>query len=183
MNYILGLDCSTKGTGWCIIDKDNFNLIDSGCFKVDPSKERDTLKRIEIMMNGILDIVNKYNPCQIVEEDVTPSIQNSMTVKQLATLKGCAYGIALTHKIPIAFILPNVWQSALGILKSKGSTKEQSINWTNNKYNTNFIYKSEGSKFNDDDICDSINLVSYYLGNYEKIEKKYFGRKTPRKEE
>lgn len=76
MNYILGLDCSTKGTGGCIIDKDNFNLIDRGGFKVNPIKERDILRRIKFMMNVILDIVNKFNHCQIVEENLRPSIKN-----------------------------------------------------------------------------------------------------------
>lgn len=176
MGYILGLDCSTVGTGWCIINKDTFELIDYGCFKVDSSKESDIIKRILIMIKGVSEIIEKYKPIQIVEEDVAPSIQNSMTVKGLATLKGTMLGLAYSYNIPISFILPNVWQSAMGILKSKGSTKEQSINLVNNTYKTNFVYKSEGSKFNQDDTTDSINIVCYYLGNYE--EKKTFGRKV-----
>lgn len=175
MGYILGLDCSSVGTGWCIIDKTTFELIDYGCFKADSTKEHDIIKRILIMTQGVLEVIEKYKPIQIIEEDVAPSIQNSMTVKGLATLKGTMLGLAYSHDIPIDFILPNVWQSAMGILKSKGSTKEQSVNIVNHKYGTNFIYKSEGSKFNQDDTTDSINIVCYYLGNYE--EKKSFGRK------
>lgn len=176
-NYILGLDCSTKATGWCIIDKTTFDLIDYGCIKVDTNKEKDIIKRILIMTKEISKVMDKYNPSQIIEEDVTPSIQNSMTVKGLATLKGTMLGLAFAKNIDVDFILPNVWQSALGILKSKGSTKEQSINWVNDKYDKQFIFKGENSKFNDDDTTDSIGLVSYYLGNYNKIEKKRLCRK------
>ena len=172
MNYILGLDCSTVGTGWCIIDKDTLDLIDYGCFKVDTKEVSDTLERIKIMTKGVCEIIEKYKPIQIVEEDVTPSIQNSMTVKQLATLKGTMFGLAIAKEINIEFILPNVWQSALGIFKSKGSTKQQSVNLVNERYKTDFIFKSESSKFNQDDTTDAINLVRYYLGDYKQLGKR-----------
>lgn len=172
MAYILGLDCSTVGTGWCVIDMNTFELVDSGCIKVDSNEIKSALRRTTIMIQGVTDIIEKYKPTQIVEEDVPPAIKNSMTVKQLSTVKGGMLGLAYAKHIPIEFILPNVWQSALGILKSKGSTKEQSVNWVNKKYNTDFIYKSENSKFNQDDTTDSICLTCYYLGNYKKLGKK-----------
>lgn len=176
-NYVLGLDCSTKATGWCIIDKTTFDLVDYGCVKVDTNKEKDIIKRILIMTDEISKVMDKYNPIQIVSEDVAPSISNSMTVKGLATLKGTMLGLAFSKNMPIEFILPNVWQSSMGVLKSNGSTKEQSINLVNNRYNKQFVFKGEGSKFTEDDVCDSINIACYYLGNYIKIEKKRLQRK------
>ena len=166
--YILGLDCSTVATGWCIIDKTTNQLFKSGCLKIDSKDNPNTINRIINMMFFISNLIKKYKPKEIVAEDVPPSVKNSFTVKQLSTLKGCTLTLANLNSIPVTYILPNVWQPALGIKKANGSTKQQSVRWVNKKYNKRFTYKSEGSKFNDDDETDSICIASYYLGNYDK---------------
>ena len=40
------------------------------------------------------------------------------------------------------------------------------------------IYKSPSSKFNQDDIADSICIGSYYLGNYQSETKVKLGVRT-----
>ena len=86
-------------------------------------------------------------------------------------MKGVVIGICDTLGLDYDFVSVATWHSALGILKSKGDLKEQSINWVNERYNKSFLFVSKSSKKNEDDICDSISLGSFYLGNYTKIEK------------
>lgn len=158
--YILGLDCSTKCTGWSIFSKDG-KLVKYGCIR--PNEKDDAIDRIKTTIAEVNKIIMEYNPYLIIEEDVPPALQNSMTVKTLSTLKGGMLTLACINNVSIRYILPNVWQSALKILKSNGSTKKQSVDFVNQNYNTSFVYVSEGSKKNEDDITDSICLVHYYI--------------------
>ena len=160
---ILGLDCSTKSTGWCTFN--NNRLIDFGCIK---ANDTDCVKRIEYMISEINKLIKEVKPNVIVQEDVPPSIQNSMTVKQLSTLKGGTLALSCIYKVPITYILPNIWQSALKILRTKGSTKQQSVNYVNEFYGTDFIYAGEKSTKSQDDITDSICLVHYFLRGKDK---------------
>ena len=79
----------------------------------------------------------------------------------------------MCHTLGVEFDFVSVatWHSALGILKSKGDLKEQSINIANEKYGINLLFKSPSSKYNQDDIADSALIGAFYLGNYTKIEK------------
>lgn len=162
-NMILGLDCSTKSTGWCRFDGNR--LIDYGCIKANDS---DCIERIRYMIDEISKLIKKNKPDVIIQEDVPPSIQNSMTVKQLSTLKGGVLALSCIHEVPISYVLPNVWQSALKILRTKGSTKQQSVNYVNEFYGTNFVYAGEKSTKSQDDITDSICLVHYFLRGKDK---------------
>ena len=120
------------------------------------------------VINEVDKLIKEFKPYLIIEEDVPPALQNSMTVKTLSTLKGGMLTLACINGISIRYILPNVWQSALKILKSKGSTKKQSIDFINGIYNTAFKFVSESSKKNEDDITDSICLVHYYINKVKK---------------
>jgi Holliday junction resolvasome RuvABC endonuclease subunit len=162
---ILGLDCSTKCTGYCLFES-NGKLIKYGCIK--PNEKDDAIDRIRTMISEVNKIIEEYSPYLIIEEDVPPALQNSMTVKTLSTLKGGMLALAQINNVSVRYILPNVWQSALKILKSNGSTKKQSIDFVNKNYNTEFAYVSEGSKKNEDDITDSICLVHYYLNKIKE---------------
>ena len=64
---ILSLDLSTKSSGWAIFENDN--LIDYGCIT---SSSTDLIKRIQIMTNGIKEILEKYEINKIIAEEVRP---------------------------------------------------------------------------------------------------------------
>lgn len=162
---ILGLDCSTAKTGWNVMTLDG-KLLQYGFIK--PNKDDDAIDRIRTIIVEVQKLIQEYKPYLIVEEDVPPALQNSMTVKTLSTLKGGMLALAQINSVPVRFILPNVWQSALKILKSKGSTKEQSIAFVNANYGTDFKYVSEKSTKNEDDITDSICLVHYYINKIKE---------------
>ena len=165
MKYILGLDCSTKCTGYSIFTHDG-ELVKYGCIK--PNTDDDAIERIRFTINEVQKLIQEHNPYLIVEEDVPPALQNSMTVKTLSTLKGGMLALAQINNISVRYILPNVWQSALKILKSKGSTKKQSVDFVNETYSTDFKFVSESSKKNDDDITDAICLVHYYINKIKE---------------
>lgn len=178
----LFLDMSTKSSGWCILNMTTNELVDYGRIEKYKEEESNMRNRVMYMMDNIRKVIDKYEPCKVVMEDVVPTINNSMTVKALAILSGAITGMCHTLGIEYDFVSVATWHSALGILKSKGDLKKQSINLANEKYGLDLLWKSASSKFNSDDISDSILIGTFYLGNYEKIVKekkqtKQFGRK------
>lgn len=175
----LFLDMSTKSSGWCILNIETFELVDYGRIEKYKEEESDMRNRVMYMMDNIRLVIDKYKPCKIVMEDVVPTINNSCTVKALAILSGAVSGMCHTLGIEYDFVSVATWHSALDILKSKGDLKKQSIDWVNEKYKLELLYKSPSSKFNMDDISDSIAIGSFYLGNYNKVinNKTKFGRR------
>jgi len=177
-NYLLSIDGSTTASGWSIIDKDTFELIDYGVYEKDRKDEPILRNRVIYMIDGIKEVIEKFNPCEIVMEDVPPSVQNSMTVLALGILSGGVLGLAHSKNIPIKYISVATWHSALnfydGTAKGKetDNMKQQSIKFANEKYGLNLIYKSASSKFNMDNQSDSICIGCFYLENYIKKEPK-----------
>ena len=169
MEYLLSIDASTKKTGYSIIDIDSLELMGYGVItELEKDKEgrEHRRERIIAMAMSLSEIIDKYNPSVIVQEDVPPALQNSDTVLALGVLQGAIMYMASLHNISVNFISVSTWHSALGILKSKGDLKKQSIEWANNKYGIDLIYKSPSSKFNQDDIADAICIGSYYYCIY-----------------
>lgn len=168
---LLCLDLSTKSSGWSILNMTTNELVAYGRVEKYREEESNMRNRVMYMMDSIRTVIDEYKPCKVVMEDVVPTINNSMTVKALSILSGAITGMCHTLGLEYDFVSVSTWHSELGILKSKGDLKEQSINWVNEKYGTSFIYKSKSSKLNEDDLCDSVALGSYYLGNYDKVTK------------
>lgn len=190
MNYLLAIDGSTVATGWAIIDKDNLSLIDYGEIKAESEKAESKSdsankrrERIISMIDGIKEVIDKYNPNEAVMEEVPPTFgggTNSTTVLALGTVQGAMLGLVrYNYNIPIYFTSVSTWHSDMGILKSKGDLKEQSIKMANSRYGIELIYKSPSSKFNQDNASDAINIGRHYLGDYECPMK--FGNRKSRK--
>lgn len=175
---LLSLDLSTKSSGWSIFNMVTNELVAYGRVEKYRDEESDMRKRVMYMMDNIRLVINKYEPCKVVMEDVVPTINNSATVKALAILQGVIIGMCHTLELEYDFVSVATWHSELGILKSKGDLKEQSINIANGKYKIDLLFKSPSSKLNSDDIADAINIGSYYLGDYEKQPKKTLSRKN-----
>ena len=167
---MLSLDLSTKSSGWSILNMVTMELVAYGRVEKYRDEESDMRKRVMYMMDNIRLVIDEYKPCKVVLEDVVPTINNSCTVKSLAILQGVIIGMCHTLGLEYDFVSVATWHSELGILKSKGDLKEQSVKLANEKYGTSFTFKSPSSKFNEDDISDSALLGAYYLGNYEKQE-------------
>lgn len=175
--YLLSLDGSTVATGASIFDMNTKELINYTAFKKSREEELDMRKRVIYMIDRISDYIKLYKPKQIVMEQVIPAVNNASTVLALGILQGGVLGLSHGLDIPIDFIDVPYWHKELGIMKSKGEIKEQSINWVNQKYKLNLIYKSPKSKYNQDNEADSICIGSVYLGNYNKIKNRGFNKK------
>lgn len=135
---IIGLDCSTKSTGFCIFnDKE---LIEYGCIT---ASSTDLIKRINKIMDKLKALLNKHSDVnKIVMEEVIPT-----TGKNIKTWKALIYlqaelVIFLHNEFPqvqIELIYPNSWRSKIGIQTGRGITreklKEEDINFVKQKYN------------------------------------------------
>lgn len=147
---ILALDLSTKSSGWAIF-QDSI-LIDYGCIS---STSTDLMKRINIMLDGIKEILQKHNDIEkIYAEEVRPEngMQNIKTHRALMWLQGV---IALeiynfNKKIELELIYPSSWRAAIGIKTGRGikrtSLKEKDMQFVKENYNLDV----------NDDIADAI---------------------------
>lgn len=155
---ILALDLSTKSSGIAIFE--NENLIYYNCIS---SSSTDLIKRINIMKDGIKEILNKYKIDTIVLEEVRPEggygVGNQKTHKALMWLQAAI--AFLVHdefnNLPIEYIYPSSWRAKLGIKNGRGikrtTLKEADVAFVKEKYNIDA----------NDDIADAICIgLSYF---------------------
>ena len=118
---------------------------------------------LNIMRDGIAEILNKYTVTKIVVEEVRPEggygVGNTKTHRALMWLQAATAFLIHDNysSIEIEYIYPSSWRAALGIKNGRGikrtSLKEQDIQYVQEKYNI---------KVNDDEadaIC--IGLSQY----------------------
>lgn len=160
MIYI-GIDASSRSTGYSVFDGDK--LIDYGMIKSSSNNWRDN---IISQSDKIIAILNKYLPDRIFMEDVPLKAANPKLLVQLGAVQGFFYGIFTSHKIPITFLIPSQWRSPVGLFDgtregtSRAEMKRKSVEKANEVFGLNLVWKSPTSKFNEDDIADSI-LIAY----------------------
>ena len=137
---ILSLDLSTKSSGWAVFENDN--LIDYGCIT---SSSTDLIKRIQIMTNGIKEILEKYEINKIIAEEVRPQggfgAGNIQTHRALMWLQAAIAFILYDNfkKLTLDFIYPSSWRE---------SQKELDIQFVKEKFNIDV----------NDDIADAIGI-------------------------
>ena len=104
---ILGLDCSTTSTGWCIFD--DKGLAAYGVIK--PEGE-DWRERLTKQAPKLKNIIERYKPNKIVMEDVPLNSQGGLKILVvLGAVQGLVLGVASSLNIPIKFVTPNEWRS------------------------------------------------------------------------
>lgn len=145
----LSLDMSTKSSGWSVFE--NEELIDYGCIV---STSTDLIKRIQVMINGVKDVLDKYNIKKIYVEEVRPDVGG----KNLATHRALMYLQAaiefLIHDYfpytKIEYIYPSSWRAKCGIKNGRGIKrnvlKEMDKQFVKDHYNIEV----------NDDIADAI---------------------------
>lgn len=67
VDLVMGLDISTKTTGWSVVDPPTKHIIDQGF--IDSSEPKDIFDRAEIINNELDVIIQKYTPTKINIED------------------------------------------------------------------------------------------------------------------
>lgn len=151
----LFLDLSSRSTGWAVSDETG-KLVDYGCIA---SSSQNLIKRIIIIRDEILKLIDKYKITKIVAEEVRTDYKNPHTYKVLTWLQGVII-ISAWEKInnlEYEFIQPSSWRSKIGIHTGRGikreALKQADIEYVQNKY---------GITANDD-ICDAIGIMDSYF--------------------
>lgn len=193
---VLGLDMSTQKTGYAIFETDEelTMLIDYGCFEILSTEEKDWRKRITYMANELGSLMRENDIDRVYIEDVPPIINNSQTVKTLGALQGIVLGVMGVFGKEVEFVPVETWKNKVninlthskeynqakkdlkwnkkGLEKLKGKVKayekKMSIDLVNHEFGIDLKWKSFGSKQNDDDIADAINIVASVL--YDEYE-------------
>lgn len=153
---ILALDASTKSTGWAVYKHNK--LVEYSCITATSSN---LFNRIEVMINGIKDILVKYPEIQFVvlEEVRQQGFVNIKTYKALMYLQGCI-GMVINKyfkHIQLDFLYPSSWRKTCGIKQGRGvqrtTQKQNDINWVKQNFNITV----------NDDIADAIGLGYAYI--------------------
>lgn len=160
----MGLDGSTKSSGWCIFNNDE--LITYGKITVQ-DKDMDWRDRVVFMMRKVAKLIQYYEVEELCVELPVKTLANVNTLEQLFSLHGAILGVASALHIKFTPISVATWRTFVGILdniprnkKDKRSIyKERSVNLVNELYGLDLQWKSKSSKENDDDISDAILIV------------------------
>lgn len=181
---VLGLDMSSKKSGYSLFN--NEKLIDYGLWEISFKDEKDWRERIIFMANQLENYIKTHDIEQVFVEDVPPVLENSQTIKVLSALQGCVLTICKLNNIKVKFVPNNTWKNIVGIdmahskenkaqqkklklidkkclgklkQKVKAYEKKLSVDYANDLFGLDLVWKSETSKYNQDDISDSINIV------------------------
>lgn len=161
MSNILALDLSTKASGWAVRTPEI--ELESG---VITSASQSIEKRITIMRDAVIKLVEKYDIDTVVVEEVHAEYtHNSQVNQKLNWLQGCIR-VALWEyngKIKIETLLPNSWRSKIGIHTGRGITRAEL-----KAADIQYAYDKYGIKCGDDQ-ADSIGLLDGYLAGATQV--------------
>lgn len=172
----LGLDMSSKKSGYSLFE-DN-KLIEYGLWEIPKAEEINWRDRIVWMSNQLNEYILTHKVDRVFVEDVPLRMENPQTLKILSALQGVVISVCVSNNLKVDFIGVSQWRSILGLFTGtrKGTEREElkksSIEYANKTFELNLIWKSKSSKFNQDDIADSINVAYSQI-----IDKKKFGRR------
>ena len=142
---ILSLDQSSKLTGWCVFDDNDY--CESGI--IDKHKISDINIRIGEMGIAVCKKIKEVHPDIVIIENVQAQ-SGVKTVIELARLQGFILGWCYVHKIKTEIIGPSEWRRELEFKQGAGvkrqELKGQSINYVKEKYGFNLS----------EDECESI---------------------------
>lgn len=153
MIKILGVDASTKCSGYCLIDENGI-LLSHSVFNY--KKEKDIQERIDLQIKEFIKLfkIEKPDICYI---ENTWNKQNIETTKALTNIIGAIRCLCVGYKCAFNLVLPSTWRSVIGINDGKNikrdEFKERSIRWVKEKYDINVL----------DDEAEAICIA--YAGN------------------
>lgn len=162
MQSVMALDMSTHSTGVAIFrDK---RLIKYTCITAAGS---DLIKRINIMVEGILKLYKEYNVTEVIAEEVLPEdVNNSQkTFKALIYLQAAVVMAFDKYKQKVQLVYVNTWRKACGIATGRNITRAKA-----KALDIEFVAQHYGISANDD-ICDAICIGWAYLNKDLTTEK------------
>ncbi|PGT10223.1 crossover junction endodeoxyribonuclease RuvC [Bacillus cereus] len=146
--YYLGLDPSTKCTGYCVMDEKH-DIVEAG--KIDIPTKGDEGDKILFQIERIEALFEKYDITKILCEDQFSKL-NIDTLKKLTRVSGTILYLAKKHKLEIELIYPTSWRKSFhGSGKAK---KEDTF------HKVVAIYEFENLEFKkDNDLTDAIGIA------------------------
>ena len=150
---ILALDLSTKNTGWAVFE--DKNLINKGCIE---ANNTNTLDRISIMVNKLIEIYNNYFPQKIIVEEVLPDDvkHNQSVYKALMYLQAAVALEFNKYGKSLEFYTASEWRKKCGIRTGRGIKREAlkaaDIKFVKDNYNLDV----------NDDVADAICIGYAY---------------------
>ena len=131
---VVSFDQSTRCSGYAVFEDGKY--VASGVIDMNKS-ELETDKRSFEMAKEIWKVIKKYNPQELIIENVQQQ-SNPSTVIVLARLAGMIIGYAEAHNIHVHILLPSQWRKALnysqGAKVKRQELKQQSINYVKNNF-------------------------------------------------
>ena len=152
-NYILGLDPSTKATGYSVFK--NAELIDHGVITASSSN---VFHRIDKMITELEKILKKYPVNDCIVEDVIPEDvrHNNNVFKPLIYLQGFICHLLDRYNIKPSFYVASEWRKKCGI-KTGAGIKRESLK----PKDITFVKKIYGINVGDDE-ADGICIAYAY---------------------
>lgn len=170
---ILSLDCSTTCIGWAVFEGDD--LIEYG--KLEPTVAKlDWKSRIENLLPQVDELIDKYKPTKIYQEQVPMGGKGgNLVLSQLFYLQGALSVVeSIINKIPVEYIEVATWRHNVNISsgdKHRDSKKIKSIEKANELFGLNLAYeltKGGNYKSGDDDCSDAILIYASTREKYRK---------------
>ena len=146
---ILGLDMTTKKTGYCVMYKSG-DLKDFGVLRTDGLDIRERIKQLNIK---IKDLIINNNIKHIVFEDVPITNHNNLkTGKDLCILQGAILSLCFENDVDFTFYAPSSWRSKIGLYDGtrlgmkREIQKNKAIEKVNNMFDLNLVYYANETK-------------------------------------
>ena len=162
---IMGLDCSSTSSGWCVFDGEQ--LIDYGCIKV----KGEWNDRIIAQVPEFIKVIEKYKPDKFIMEDVPLKKNGGMkTLVILGAVHGMILTIASSFNIPIEFVSPTGWRSKAGLFdgttegKKRAVLKQKAVERVNKEFELELKWKGPSSIYSEDDIAEAILICATMSG-------------------
>lgn len=150
---VLALDLSTKSAGWAVFN--NKKLVDSGCIT---ASSTNVLDRISKITRELREVFDKFNPDEIIVEEVLPEDvrHNQQVFKALMYMQAAVALDFNKNGKKLNFYVSSEWRKKCGIRTGRGITREMvkaaDIKFVKDNYNIDA----------NDDICDAICIGHAY---------------------
>lgn len=152
---ILAIDQASKHSAFSV--GENGKLTDYGELNVSGDGDDRIYKMTCLIKNKIQEV----QPDIICIENIQLQAGNVSTYQLLARLQGMIIWVARELNIPIYIIPPVTWKATLGICRGKrDEQKRKCLEIIEQKYNLEL--------YGNDDIADSIGILTHAIHNYEK---------------
>ncbi|MFQ5456722.1 MAG: crossover junction endodeoxyribonuclease RuvC [Nitrospirota bacterium] len=119
---IIGIDPGLVATGYGIIYKEEERSLFVTAGSITTSSKDSISKRLKIIYNGIVSLIEQYKPSVLVVED-TFLARNIQTAIKLGQARGVALLAGENHNLPVYEYTPT--EIKLGIVGYGGAKKEQ----------------------------------------------------------